>query len=41
MSKNYDKTFKVQTVQMIQEEGKPVSQGRENWASPRTRCIVG
>ncbi len=26
MSKNYDKTFKVQTVQMIQEEGKPVSQ---------------
>jgi transposase len=26
MSKNYDKAFKVQTVQMIQEEGKPVSQ---------------
>ncbi len=41
MGKSYDKEFKLQTIRMILEEGKPVAQVAGNWESTTIPCTAG
>lgn len=41
MAKKYDKEFKLQTVRLVQEEGKTVAKWPGRWACMRTRSIAG